>query len=150
MENIGYLIKIIRFLTAAAYFFCNLPYKIKEKSNKLSFFPRTNSVFKTPARIFMWGVQVSQALRVCLALFFTFASGVLFDHSRLLGLHKNTGCFAVHKVGVGGYCQRVWSGNPHPFSNQRNPQICYPIPDLTVKILYICCVKDLIWVSRKM
>ena len=44
MANIGYLIKIIRFLTAAVFLFYNLPYKIKEKSNKQSFFPRTNSV----------------------------------------------------------------------------------------------------------
>lgn len=149
MANIGYLIKIIRFLTAAAFLFCNLPYKIKEKSNKQSFFPWTKSVFKTPAWIFMLGVQVSQALRVGLTLFFTFAPGVLFDHFRVLVPYKNTGCFAVHRGGRGSYCQRVLSGNPHPFSNQKNPQICYAIPGLTIKILYICCVKDLIWVSRK-
>ena len=149
MVNIGYLFKIIRFLTAAAFLFCNLLYKIKEKSNKQSFFPRTNSVFKTPARIFMWGLQVSQALRVCLALFFHLCCRSFVWPLPRSWPSQKYGLFRSPQSRGRGLLSKsvVWES---PSFLERNPQIYYPIPDLTVKILYICCVKDLIWVSRTM
>lgn len=133
MANIGYLIKIIRFLTAAAFLFYNLPYKIKEKSNKQSFFPRTNSVSRLLLGFSCAGCKSHKPCE-CVSHFFsgTFAPGVLFDHFCVLGPYKNTGCFVVHKGGRGSYCQRVLSGNPHTFLNQKNPQICYAIPGLTI------------------